>query len=64
MYKIHVYNYINYSKYNKHFNYQYYFNMHKFFITEVRIANHSTEFVNKVLDNIKNGISDGGIDNF
>ncbi|XP_072755234.1 uncharacterized protein Reptor isoform X2 [Anoplolepis gracilipes] len=32
--------------------------------TKVRIANHSTEFVNKVLDNIKAGIPDGGIDNF
>ncbi|KAL6432090.1 hypothetical protein ACFW04_006663 [Cataglyphis niger] len=32
--------------------------------TKVRIANHSTEFVNKVLDNIRAGIPDGGIDNF
>jgi len=38
--------------------------MREFFITEVRIANHSTEFVNKILENIKSGIPDGGIDNF
>lgn len=38
--------------------------MREFIITEVRIANHSTEFVNKVLDNIRAGVPDGGIDNF
>ncbi|XP_043268748.1 protein CREBRF homolog isoform X2 [Venturia canescens] len=32
--------------------------------TKVRIANHSTDFVNKVLDKIRAGISDGGIDDF
>ncbi|XP_070171254.1 protein CREBRF homolog isoform X1 [Polyergus mexicanus] len=32
--------------------------------TKVRIANHSTEFVNKILDNIRAGVPDGGIDNF
>lgn len=32
--------------------------------TKMRIANHSTEFVNKVLENIRAGIPDGGIDNF
>ncbi|KYN39924.1 hypothetical protein ALC56_05692 [Trachymyrmex septentrionalis] len=32
--------------------------------TKMRIANHSTDFVNKVLENIKEGIPDGGIDNF
>ncbi|XP_011646112.1 CREB3 regulatory factor [Pogonomyrmex barbatus] len=32
--------------------------------TKMRIANHSTEFVNKVLDNVRAGIPDGGIDNF
>ncbi|XP_011261738.1 CREB3 regulatory factor [Camponotus floridanus] len=32
--------------------------------TKVRIANHSTEFVNKILENIRSGIPDGGIDNF
>ncbi|XP_020286952.1 protein CREBRF homolog isoform X2 [Pseudomyrmex gracilis] len=32
--------------------------------TKMKIANHSTEFVNKVLENIRAGIPDGGIDNF
>ncbi|XP_063978916.1 uncharacterized protein LOC135163420 isoform X2 [Diachasmimorpha longicaudata] len=32
--------------------------------TKVRIANHSTDFVNKVLDKVKSGVSDGGIDDF
>lgn len=32
--------------------------------TKIRIANHSTEFVNKVLDKIKAGVPDGGIDDF
>jgi len=39
-------------------------NIRFLFVTEMRIANHSTEFVNKVLDNIRAGIPDGGIDNF
>ncbi|XP_057321876.1 protein CREBRF homolog [Microplitis mediator] len=34
------------------------------FATKVRIANHSTEFVNKVLDKMKSGVPDGGIDDF
>lgn len=33
-------------------------------ISEVKIANHSTDFVNKVLDKVKSGIADGGIDDF
>ncbi|KAH0555607.1 uncharacterized protein LOC123263040 [Cotesia glomerata] len=32
--------------------------------TKIRIANHSTEFVNKILDKIKSGVPDGGIDDF
>ncbi|KAK2575708.1 hypothetical protein KPH14_012097 [Odynerus spinipes] len=32
--------------------------------TKIRIANHSTEFVNKVLDKVKAGVPDGGIDDF
>ncbi|XP_034948389.1 protein CREBRF homolog [Chelonus insularis] len=32
--------------------------------TKLKIANHSTEFVNKVLDKIKAGVADGGIDDF
>ncbi|XP_015111693.1 protein CREBRF homolog isoform X2 [Diachasma alloeum] len=32
--------------------------------TKVRIASHSTEFVNKVLDKVKSGVPDGGIDDF
>lgn len=32
--------------------------------TKMRIANYSTDFVNKVLENIRAGIPDGGIDNF
>ncbi|XP_012134909.1 repressed by TOR isoform X3 [Megachile rotundata] len=32
--------------------------------TKVRIANHSTEFVNKVLDKVRAGVPDGGIDDF
>lgn len=32
--------------------------------TKVRIANHSTEFVNKVLEKVKSGVPDGGIDDF
>ncbi|KAF7997373.1 hypothetical protein HCN44_005650 [Aphidius gifuensis] len=32
--------------------------------TKVRIANHSTDFVNKVLDKVKAGVPDGGIDEF
>ncbi|XP_076173938.1 repressed by TOR isoform X1 [Ptiloglossa arizonensis] len=32
--------------------------------TKVRIANHSTEFVNKVLDKVRAGVLDGGIDDF
>lgn len=32
--------------------------------TKVRIANHSTEFVNKVLDKVRGGVPDGGIDDF
>lgn len=35
-----------------------------FFVTEIRIASHSTEFVNKVLDKIRAGVPDGGIDDF
>jgi hypothetical protein len=35
-----------------------------FFGSEVKIANHSTEFVNKVLDKVKSGVLDGGIDDF
>ncbi|XP_012228275.1 protein CREBRF homolog isoform X3 [Linepithema humile] len=33
-------------------------------IAEMRIANFSTDFVNKVLENIRAGVPDGGIDNF
>ncbi|KAK1117627.1 hypothetical protein K0M31_015800 [Melipona bicolor] len=32
--------------------------------TKIRIANHSTEFVNKVLDKVRSGVPDGGIDDF
>lgn len=32
--------------------------------TKIRIANHSTEFVNKVLDKVRAGVPDGGIDDF
>ncbi|XP_012259728.2 CREB3 regulatory factor [Athalia rosae] len=32
--------------------------------TKVRIASHSTEFVNKVLDKVRAGVPDGGIDDF
>ncbi|XP_011309610.1 uncharacterized protein REPTOR isoform X2 [Fopius arisanus] len=32
--------------------------------TKVRIASHSTDFVNKVLDKVKSGVADGGIDDF
>ncbi|KYM94454.1 PREDICTED: CREB3 regulatory factor [Cyphomyrmex costatus] len=32
--------------------------------TKMRIANYSTDFVNKVLENVRAGIPDGGIDNF
>ncbi|XP_015433817.1 PREDICTED: protein CREBRF homolog isoform X3 [Dufourea novaeangliae] len=32
--------------------------------TKVRIASHSTEFVNKVLDKVRAGVLDGGIDDF
>ncbi|XP_076247850.1 repressed by TOR [Calliopsis andreniformis] len=34
------------------------------FATKIRIANHSTEFVNKVLDKVRAGVSDGGINEF
>lgn len=34
------------------------------FISEVRIASHSTDFVNKVLDKVRSGVPDGGIDEF
>lgn len=33
-----------------------------FGFAEVRIATHSTDFVNKVLDKVKSGVPDGGID--
>ncbi|XP_076759854.1 repressed by TOR [Xylocopa sonorina] len=32
--------------------------------TKIRIANHSTEFVNRVLDKVRAGVPDGGIDDF
>lgn len=32
--------------------------------TKVRIASHSTDFVNKVLDKVRSGVPDGGIDEF
>ncbi|XP_031833290.1 repressed by TOR [Nomia melanderi] len=32
--------------------------------TKIRIANHSTEFVNRVLDKVRAGVVDGGIDEF
>lgn len=33
-------------------------------VATMRIANHSTDFVNKVLDKVKAGVPDGGIDEF
>ncbi|CAK9813557.1 Protein CREBRF homolog [Anthophora plagiata] len=32
--------------------------------TKIQIANHTTEFVNKVLDKVRAGVPDGGIDDF
>lgn len=32
--------------------------------TKIRIASHSTEFVNRVLDKVRAGVPDGGIDDF
>ncbi|XP_017752748.1 PREDICTED: CREB3 regulatory factor isoform X1 [Eufriesea mexicana] len=32
--------------------------------TKIRIANHSTEFVNRVLEKVRAGVPDGGIDDF
>lgn len=42
----------------------YLFHVLYFSVTEIRIANHSTEFVNKVLDKVRSGVPDGGIDDF
>ncbi|XP_033207653.1 protein CREBRF homolog isoform X2 [Belonocnema kinseyi] len=33
-------------------------------LATIRIANHSTDFVNKVLDKVRSGVPDGGIDEF
>lgn len=35
-----------------------------FFISEVKIAGHSSEFVNRVLEKVKVGVPDGGLNDF